>query len=158
MSKAARQRLPIHPEDAEPLVVRHQFAGADGVDVLRRQRHADDRELAQPAVDHRGNLIAGIQPVGGDEPFAGEHFVAPAALDPASAPQEQVVDARPAVRTGSRSAGRDAGSSSCARSSVTLATTRVSIAETPGSAAISAATRSGARFMEAKTSANRCRL
>ena len=57
------QRLPIHPEDAEPLVVRHELAGTDAVDVLGRQRHADDREAAQPAVDHRRHLIAGIQPV-----------------------------------------------------------------------------------------------
>ena len=151
------QRLLVHPEDAEALVVGHQLARPDAVDVLGRQRDADDGQAAEASVDDRRHLIAQLELVGDDEAFAGQHLVGAAALDPAAAPQEQVVDARPPVRRESTRAGPWPARRVRSRSSVTLATTRVSTADTPGMAAISAATRSGARLSEAKTSPNRCR-
>ena len=55
------ERCAVHPEHAEALVVRHQLARPDAVDVLGRQRDADDREPAQPAVDDRADAIAGAR-------------------------------------------------------------------------------------------------
>ena len=36
----------------------HDFAGPDVVDVLGRERDADDRQAAQPAVDDGADLIS----------------------------------------------------------------------------------------------------
>ena len=92
------KRLTVHPEDAEPLVVGNELAWTDAVDELWRQRDAHDLEPAEPAVDHRRHLIAGIEPVCDREALAGEDFVAVPRFDPASAAEEQVVHAGTPVR------------------------------------------------------------
>ena len=40
------KRLLVHPEHTEPLVVGHQLARPDAVDVFRRKRHADNGQAA----------------------------------------------------------------------------------------------------------------
>jgi hypothetical protein len=92
------QRQFVDPEDAEAFVVRHQFARPDAVDVLGRERHANDGQVAQTAIDHRRYPVARFEPVGNHEPLAGQHFVGSAGLDPAAAPQEQIVEPRPPIR------------------------------------------------------------
>jgi hypothetical protein len=69
------KRAMLHPEDAEPRVVRHDFARANRVDVFRRQRDADDAQLTPAAVDGRADAVAGQEPVREGEPLAGEHLV-----------------------------------------------------------------------------------
>ena len=76
-----------------------------------------------------GTVSPGIQAVRVDEPLAGQHLVGAARLDPAPAPQEQIVDARPPVARESTRAGRSPARRGPGRSSVTVATTRVSIAD-----------------------------
>ena len=46
MSKAAASARAVHPEDAEAAVVGHELARADRVDVLGRERDADDAQRA----------------------------------------------------------------------------------------------------------------
>jgi hypothetical protein len=92
------ERLLVHPENRKAFVVGHQLARPDAVDELRRQRDADDGELAQTSVQHGRHLVAELELVGDHEAFAGEHFIAAAAFDPAPTPQEEIVDERPPVR------------------------------------------------------------
>ena len=152
------QRPPLHPEDAEAPVVGDELARADAVDVLRRQRHADDGQRAQPAVDDRADPVAEVR--------AGGRATKPSLASTSSGAPGSIQ--RPRRRKRSLTRGRRVGGDRDqaargrlveirARSSVTSATTRVSTAETPGMAAIAAATRAGARLSEAKTSAKRWR-
>ena len=156
--EGARQRPALHPEDAEAAVVGHELARPDAVDVLRRQRDADDGQRAPPAVDDRRDAVAGTEAVRLDEDLAGQHFVGPRRVDPAPRRKEHVVERRLAAIGGIEISRPVAGSSSPGTSSVTSATTRVSTrdhARECGDAV--AASRSGARSSEANTSAKRCR-
>ena len=49
----AGERLFGHPDDAIAAVIRHDVARADRVDELRRQRDADDDELALATIQDR---------------------------------------------------------------------------------------------------------
>lgn len=53
------QRLARHPQHAETPIVRHQVAGSERIDELRRQGHADDGELPLSPVEDRGEATAG---------------------------------------------------------------------------------------------------
>ena len=68
------QRGARHPDDAEAAIVGHQLAGAQRVDILRRQRHADDVQVALAPIDDCGDLIAGAQPVRIGERLANERL------------------------------------------------------------------------------------
>ena len=74
---------------------RERSRRADGVDVLGRQRDADDREPAEPAVDHGADASPGARPCARDERLAGEHLVGRAGLDPAAGAQKRRSTARP---------------------------------------------------------------
>ncbi len=86
------ERLVLHPEDPEPPVIRHQLAGADAVDILRRERHADNGEAPEPPVDDRRHDAPRRQAVRRDESLAGKDFVGAAAFDPPAAAEKEVVD------------------------------------------------------------------
>ena len=85
----------MHPEDAEPRIVRDQLAGTDAVDVFGRQRDADDLELAPAAVDDRADAVAGAEVAGERERFADEHFIRAPRRRQASPAKEQIVQHRP---------------------------------------------------------------
>ena len=106
--KRGGQRLLVHPEDAVAPVVGHHFAWPDAVDVLGRERDADNRQVAEASVEDRRHVIAQLQLVGDHEAFAGEHLVGTSALDPSASPQEQIVDERPTI-------GRDRHEHACRR-------------------------------------------
>ena len=95
--KGGAERLAIHPENPEPLVIGHELARADAVDVFRREPDADNRQVTQPAVDDGGYSIARIHSMRAGEALARDHLVAVSGFDPTAAPQEDIVDAWPAV-------------------------------------------------------------
>ena len=97
----------VHPEDAESVVVGDQLARRDDVHVLGGEAEAHDPELPPAAVDEGGDTVAGLQAVGVREDLAGDHLVGTARLDPATPPQEHVVETGPPfVRDGDEPSGR----------------------------------------------------
>ena len=91
------QRVPAHPDDAVPLVIRVQRARGNGVDVLGRDRGADDRQVASAAVDDRPDRVARTQGVGAGEVSTGDDFVPPARRDVPAALQVEVAQHRPSA-------------------------------------------------------------
>ena len=87
-------RVAAHPQHAETAVVGEDVGAADLVDVLRRQGDADHAQGLPAAVHDGAEGVADVEVVGGGEGLAGDHLVAPAWLDPAAAPQVQVVEDR----------------------------------------------------------------
>jgi hypothetical protein len=61
-----------HPEDAVGLVVRQRGAGRRLEHEFRREHDARDAEGLLPPVEHRGNLVAGLESVRFGERLAGE--------------------------------------------------------------------------------------
>ena len=88
------QRLSPHPQDAEPLLVGHQRAGPDGVDVLRRQRDADDPKRPFLAVHDCLQPIAWLQLMGLGERLAEHGLVGLARLDRSPGADHQAVEHR----------------------------------------------------------------
>ena len=86
------QGPPLHPEHTEPLVVRHQVARPDGVDVFRREADADDLQVASAAVEDRPYRRAGAKQVRLGEALADDDLVGPARLDVASGAEGNVVE------------------------------------------------------------------
>ncbi len=85
MSNAAAERLAAHPEHAEARVVGDELAGPDGVDVLGRERHADDAQLAAPAVDDaRQTCRPSTRWLASANASLDEHLVVAARLDAAA--------------------------------------------------------------------------
>ena len=83
------ERLAAHPQDAEPLVVRHELPILDLIDILRRKGDSDDSQLLLLAVDDCCDFIVQVQLVSFDEPLACKHFVIAPRLDESPLPQEQ---------------------------------------------------------------------
>ena len=61
MSKALASARALHPEDAEAPVVRDDLARPNVVDVLGRERDADDVQRAPPAVDDGADAVARLK-------------------------------------------------------------------------------------------------
>ena len=95
------QRFPPHPEDAVPLRVREDLAGAHFVHVFRGQADPDDAERFPLAVDHRSDPVPGPQPVRLRERLARDDLVVPSRGHVAPLPKMQRVQCRLArVRNG----------------------------------------------------------
>jgi len=90
--EGSRQGAPVHPHHAEAFVVWQDLTGPNAVDVLGRQRQADDLQLAASPVDHRGNLVAGAEPMSEGEVLGHDYLVGLAGLDPSPLAQEQIVE------------------------------------------------------------------
>lgn len=88
------QRLAADPHDAEAVVVGHQGAGSDGVDILRREGDADHGEGAQVAVHQCLEAVAGLHAVGVGEGLAQHHLIRMAGAYQAAFPQHQLIEAR----------------------------------------------------------------
>jgi hypothetical protein len=82
----------------EACVVGHEKAGVDGKHVFRRQRVSDDQELSKLSVDHRREVVAGLEPVSVRERFVDQHFVVAPRPQVAPGPQDQSVEGRFASR------------------------------------------------------------
>ena len=133
------QRAAAHPEDAEARVVGDELAGADRVDVLGRQRDADDR-----AASRRRPLMTARDPVARVEavaPSANASLASTSSgrgrLDPAARAQVQRRSAAARPASGTEISRPVAGSARPGTSSVTSATTRVCDRARRGCAAMS---------------------
>ena len=106
------QRVAVHPEHAEALVVGKQVRALDLVDVLGRDPDPDDAQRLPAPVQHGAQPIADFELVGVGEGLAGDHLVRAARLDPATATQMHVVqDRRAQCRDRHEPAGRGLGQS-----------------------------------------------
>ncbi len=96
-----REFVAAHPEDPVAAVIGKDFRRPDFVDVLGRQRDADDAQAFPFAVEDGVHRIADLQAVGGGKGFAGEDFtVAGGRLDVAPLAQVDVVEDGSTVRGG----------------------------------------------------------
>jgi hypothetical protein len=95
--ECAGERAALHPDHAEAALVRDELARANAVDVLGRQRDADDRQPPQPAIDDGTDRAAEDEPVRRYEPFAREDFVRAVRIDPSALQQHDVVHARSSI-------------------------------------------------------------
>ena len=92
--EGGREPASVHPEDAESRVIGDELPRPDAVDILGRQRDADDEQLAAPAVDDRPDAIAGTERARERECLAHEHFVGLAQRGKPATPEEHVVEHR----------------------------------------------------------------
>ncbi len=93
-----RDRILEHPQRSEPRVVRHEQYRIDGKHVLGGQRVPDDQEPAELAVDHGGEVIAGLEAVYLGKRLVHEYFVVASRLEVPSGPKDQTVERSPARR------------------------------------------------------------
>ena len=131
---SARRSIQNTPKRA---VVRQQLAGPDRVDVLGRQREADDPQLAATAVDHRAERVAGAQAVRAGERLAGEHLVGMRRRRSCALTRRKTSQSAARRPAGIEISRPVAGSVIPGTSSVTSSTTRVSTCATPGIASMS---------------------
>ena len=111
MLKAAPSARRSIQKIAEALRVRQQIAWPDAVDVLWRQRDADDAEVAAVAVDDRADDGRRADAALLGKRFADQHLVRLAGLRLAAAAQEHVVQRPAAAESPSRSGGRSSARS-----------------------------------------------
>ena len=85
------QRPASHPEHSEARVVGNHLTRADGIDVFRRQPHANDLKFAPPPVENGTHRVPGVQSVGVHETLRYDHLVGAPRFDVAAPHQHDVV-------------------------------------------------------------------
>jgi hypothetical protein len=75
-------------------VVGYEPARSDGVDVFRRQRHANNHQLAFAAVEQSLDAIAWAEAVGQRHGLANQNFVRPSRGEAPAGPDVDVVEYR----------------------------------------------------------------
>ncbi len=151
------ERRTVHPQDGVAAGIVRERPGPQRVDELRREREADDAQLAELAIDDGGEPVSRAR---GRGRRRRARAARPRRRDPA--PGAARCAGRCAFVAGSPTAGSErrrprAGRDLPSMGRDTYFEMRVWTDATPGSASIRAATVSGARSSTANTCANRCR-
>ena len=89
--ECSTERPAAHPEHPKAGVVGDHLAGANRIDVFRRQSHADYLEIAPPAVENRADRVPGPEPVGLREALGDDCLVRPSRIDIAALHQHDIV-------------------------------------------------------------------
>ena len=92
--KGGGQGFSPHPKQAEAPFIGQDVPRPDVVDILGRQRDADDLKLSTPAVQDRRHRVPRCEPAGEGETFGDQHFVRTTTGDVAPLEQRDVVQGR----------------------------------------------------------------